>query len=420
MAKKKNVFEITIKCTKEELNVAINEAFAKKQKDIKMDGFRKGKVPMDVYFKKAGKESMFADAIDILLPTAYDKALKEAGVNPIIQPRVDIKNISLEDGVEFLFVITSMPEVSIEKYTGLGIKAPDATVTDEEVNHEIEHILERFSELVVKDGKVEMGNVAIIDFEGFKDGVAFEGGKGENYSLEIGSNTFIPGFEEQVVGMAKGETKDINVTFPEDYHSSELKGQAVTFKVTVNEIKEKQKRELDKELFEDLGLPGVDSKESLEKEVRSNIEVNKASECENAYVDSLLKEIAKHTKVEIPEELVHEEIHAMMHRFEEQMKMQGINLDLYFQITKSTPEDLENQMKPEANNHVLYRFIIDTIREKENIKVTEEEASKELEEAAKKYNMPVDEFSKMYGGLEMMMYELEVKKTIEFLKENNK
>ncbi len=415
---KKNVFEVTINISKDEFEDAIKKAFEKQKNKIKLDGFREGKVPMDVYFKKVGKESLYSSAVDILLPNAYQKALEEAKVDPIIQPSVDIKKIG-EDGVEFLFVITSMPEVTIDKYTKLGVKKQSCKVSDDEVNHEIEHILERYSELVVKDGKVENGDVAIIDFEGSVDGVAFEGGKAENYSLEIGSNTFIPGFEEQLIGMKKEETKDVKVKFPDDYHASELKGKDAIFKVKVNEIKTKQKRELDSELFQDLGLPGVDSKESLMKEIRSNLEVNRQEEVENAFVDDILKKIKEHTKVDIPEELVHEEIHAMIDRMEEQMKMQGISLDLYYQITKSTREDLENQMREEATNHVLYRFIIETVKQKENIEVSKEEIDKELQEQAKRYNMDVTEFEKMYGGKEMMKYELEVKKTIEFLKENN-
>ena len=241
--KKDNVFEEIVKIEKEEFEKAIDKAFENKKKDIKLDGFRKGKVPKDIYFKKAGKESLYMDALDILLPSAYDKAMKD--YKPIIDPKVDIKSIG-EDGVEFVFTITTMPNVEIKKYKGLNIKKPKVEVKEEEIEHEMGHLIERFTELVIKeDGSVEEGNVAIIDFEGFKDGEAFEGGKAENYSLEIGSNTFIPGFEDQVINMKKGEEKDIKVTFPEDYHQEDLKGQEVTFKVKVHEIKEKKARELD-------------------------------------------------------------------------------------------------------------------------------------------------------------------------------
>ena len=419
MEKKKNVFEETVKFTKEEFENAIDKAFEKKKKSIKLDGFREGKVPKDLYFKKAGKETLYMDALDILLPEAYDRVFNSDKYKPIIDPKVDLKNIS-EDGVELLFTITTKPEVNISKYTDLNVKKKEVKVTKAEIEKEVNGLLDRYSELEIKEeGTVEDKNIAVIDFEGFKDGKAFEGGKGENYSLEIGSHTFIPGFEEQLIGMKKGEEKDINVTFPEDYQSEELKGQKAVFKVKVNEIKEKVQRELDKDFFEDLGLEGIDSKESLEKEIKENIKANKEHEAENEYIDELLEKIAKNTKVDVPEELVEDEINHMVKHFEEQMKMQGISLDLYYQITKSTEQDLRNQMKEEANKHVLYRFILDEIREKENIKVEDKEVEKEFENLAKQYNTTIEEVKNMYQDPSMMKYELETRKVIDFLKENN-
>ena len=419
MEKKKNVFEESVKFTKEEFDNAIDKAFEKKKKTIKMDGFREGKVPKDLYMKKAGKESLYMDAIDVLLPEAYDRVFKDGKYEPILDPKVDLKEIS-ENGVEFVFTITTKPEVKITKYKDLGVKKPTVKVTKEEINHQIEDLLEKYSEIELKENKtVEDHDIAVIDFEGFKDNKAFEGGKGENYSLEIGSHTFIPGFEEQLIGMKEKEEKEIKVTFPEDYQSSELKGKEVTFKVKVNEIKTKVKRQLDDEFFEDLGMEGIKTKEDLEKEIKENIKVNKEREAEDAYIDELLKEIGKNTKVEIPEELIEDEISHMIKRFEEQMKMQGITLDLYYQITKSTEQDLRNQMKEEANKHILYRFILDEIKNKENIKVEEKEIKEEFEKIAKQYNTTKEEVKKMYGNENMMKYELEAKKTLDFLKENN-
>ena len=417
--KKDNVFEEIIKIEKEEFEKAIDKAFENKKKDIKLDGFRKGKVPKDIYFKKVGKESLYMDALDILLPSAYDKAMKD--YKPIIDPKVDIKSIG-EDGVEFVFTITTMPNVEIKKYKGLNIKKPKVEVKEEEIEHEMRHLIERFTELVIKeDGSVEEGNVAIIDFEGFKDGEAFEGGKAENYSLEIGSNTFIPGFEDQVINMKKGEEKDIKVTFPEDYHQEDLKGQEVTFKVKVHEIKEKKARELDEEFFEDLGLEGVDSEEKLKEEIKENIKASKEREIEDKFVEDILATISKNTKVDIPEELIEDELNHMLRNFEEQIRMQGLSLEVFYEMTKSTEEDLRNQMKDEANKHVLYRIILEKVKELEKVDVTLEEADKEAEELAKKYNVEKEEFLNMYGGLEMLKYELEVKKTLEILmKENEK
>ena len=359
------------------------------------------------------------DALDILLPSAYDKAMKD--YKPIIDPKVDIKSIG-EDGVEFVFTITTMPNVEIKKYKGLNIKKPKVEVKEEEIEHEMRHLIERFTELVIKeDGSVEEGNVAIIDFEGFKDGEAFEGGKAENYSLEIGSNTFIPGFEDQVINMKKGEEKDIKVTFPEDYHQEDLKGQEVTFKVKVHEIKEKKARELDEEFFEDLGLEGVDSEEKLKEEIKENIKASKEREIEDKFVEDILAKIAENTKVDIPEELIEDELNHMLRNFEEQIRMQGLSLEVFYEMTKSTEEDLRNQMKDEANKHVLYRIILEKVKELEKVDVTLEEADKEAEELAKKYNVEKEEFLNMYGGLEMLKYELEVKKTLEILmKENEK
>ena len=414
---KNNVFEEVVKFSKKDFADAIDKAFEKKKKDIKLDGFRKGKVPKDVYYKKNGKDSLYMDALNILLPDAYDKALKN--YKPIIDPKVDIKKMSEEDGVEFLFTITTMPEVTIEKYKGLGIKKEKVEVTKEEIDHEIGHLLERFVEFEVKDGDVEKGDIAIIDFEGFKDGKAFDGGKGENYELEIGSNSFIPGFEDALIGMKKDEEKDINLTFPEDYHAEDLKGKDVVFKVKVNDIKRKVERKLDKDFFEDLGLEGVNSKETLEEEVKKNIEASKMGQVNDKFVDDIMAKIAENTKVDIPEELIEDEINHMIKHFEEQVRMQGISLEMFYEMTKSNEEALRNQMKEEAEKHVLYRFIIGKIIELENIKVTKEEAEKEAEDLAKRYAVSKEEFFNMYGDVEMLKQELEVKKTFELLEKEN-
>lgn len=409
---KKNVFEETVKFNKKEFEDAIDKAYENKKSEIKMDGFRKGKVPKDIYFKKMGKEPLYMDALEILLPEAYDKALKD--YKPIVEPKVDIKAVG-EDGVEFLFTITTMPEVTISKYKGLNIKKDKVKVTKDEIDHEIGHLLERFAELEVKDGKIENGDIAIIDFEGFKDGVPFEGGKAENYSLEIGSGSFIPGFEEQLIGMGKDEEKEIKVTFPEDYPQEDLKGANAVFKVKVHEVKVKKNRELDEDFFEDLGLEGVDSKEKLEEEVKKNIEAGKQREADEKFVDKVLGEIAKNTKVDIPNELIEDEINHMIKNFEEQIRMQGISLEVFFEMTKSSEKDLRAQMEEEAKKHVLYRIILEKITELEKIEVTDKEANEEAEKLAKMYAVSKDEFLSMYGDITMLKYEIEVKKVLEFL-----
>ena len=417
--KKNNVHEVIVKIEGVEWTEALDKAFKSKQKDAKVDGFRKGKVPRNIYEKHYGKESLFFLAAEEVLQSAYAKAMEESNLIPVVQPSVDIKDIS-DKGVEFTFKIITKPEVKIKNYKGLGIKPEEIKVTKEEIDHEIGHLLEEYTELVTKEGEVKNGDVAVIDFEGFKDGKPFDGGKGENYSLEIGSNTFIPGFEEQVIGMKTGEEKDLTVSFPEDYGVEDLKGQPVIFKVKVNEIKEKVTRELDKEFFEDLAMEGVHSKETLEKEVEKNIKAQKEADNENKYIDHLLEEVAKNVEVDIPQEMVDEETTRLLGRFEQQMAMQGISLDIYYQFTKSSEEDLRKQMDKEAYQNVLYRLMLEEIMNLEKIEVSQEEASKEAEELAKKYKMDKEDFLKQFGGLEMIQYDLEMHKVIELLKELNK
>ena len=416
---KKNIHEVVIKIDGEAWKNALDKAFKVKSKDAKVDGFRKGKVPRDIYEKHFGKESLWLEAADTVLQDAYTKAMEESKLVPVVQPDVSLKNLS-DELVEFTFKIITKPEVNVKKYKGLKVAKEEVKVTKEEIEHELSHVLEKYTELVTKEGKVENGDIAVIDFEGFKDGVAFDGGKGENYSLEIGSHTFIPGFEEQVIGMSTGEEKDINVTFPEDYGVKDLKGAPVVFKVKVNEVKTKEARELDEDFFEDLGLEGVDSKEKLEAEIEKSIKAQKEMDIENKYIDAILEEVSKNVEVDIPEEMVNEEIDRLKNRFEEQMRMQGISLDLYYQFTKSTEEDLKNQLEKEAYSNVLYRLMLEEIMTLEKIEVTEEEAEKEADELAKKYQVAKDEFLSQFGGIDMIKYDLEMRKTIDLLKELNK
>ena len=416
---KKNVHEITIKIEGEEWEKAQDKAFLKRNKNAKIDGFRPGHAPKDVFIKHYGKESLYFDAADSLLNDAYTKVLEKEKLVPVVEPKVDVKSID-ETGVEYIFTIITKPEVKVKKYKGLGVKKESVKATKEEIDHEISHLLERYTELVTKEGKVEKGNIAVIDFEGFKDGVAFEGGKGENYSLEIGSNTFIPGFEDQVIGMKTGEEKEIKVTFPKDYGEKTLAGAEATFKVKVNEIKEKQTRELDEEFFLDLAMEGVNDKKSLEAEIKKTIEARKETDAENKFVDDLLAKIAENTEVDIPEEMIDEEVHRLIHRFEEQLKMQGVSLDLYYEFTKTTHEDLHQQMEGEAKKNVLYRLILEELVKEEKVEVTLEEGEAEAEKLASKYGMTKEDLLKEFGGLDMIMYDLEVRKVFDKLKEYNK
>ena len=414
-----NVHNVKIKIEGKEWKDAVEKVFSAKQKTAKVDGFRKGKVPRDIYEKNFGKQSLWFDAAESLVQTAFKKAMDESKLIPAVQPEVNITDMN-DDFIEYSFKIITTPQVNVKKYKGLNVKPEKVEVTDEEVNHELGHLLERYTELVVKDGKVENGDIAIIDFEGFKDGVAFDGGKGENYSLEIGSNTFIPGFEEQVIGMKAGDEKELNLTFPRDYASSELAGAKVIFKVKVNEVKQKQKRELDEDFFEDLGMEGIDSEEKLREELKNSIKAEKEMDAENRYVNTLLEEVSKNVDVDIPEEMVNEEIERLMEQFEERLKMQGVSLEMYYAFTKSSENDLKSHLEKEAYANVLYRLMLDEITKLENIEVSLEEAEKEAEGMAEAYETEKEEFIKHFGGLEVVQYDLKMRRTIEKLKELNK
>ena len=417
---KKNYHNIEIKVEGKEWTDAIDKAFKEKVKKVEVDGFRKGKCPKNIYDKKFGQDYLI-DAADLVLQDAYIKALKDNDLVPVVQPESNLKSLD-EKSVTFTFKIITKPEVKIKKYRDLGIKPNEVKVTKEEIDHEISHLLERYEELVNKsdDAKVEEGDIAIIDFEGFKDGEPFEGGKEENYSLEIGSGTFIPGFEEQLIGMKSGDEKDIKVTFPEDYMEESLKGQEVTFKVKVHEIKTKEKRELDEDFFFDLGIEGVNDEESLRKEIEANIKANKDMEEENKYIDKLLEEVSKNVEVDIPEEMVNEEVDRLLRRTEQQMAMQGISLDLYYQVTKTTEKDLREHLEKEAYQNVLYRLMLEEIMNMEHIEVAEDEAMEEAKRLAERYQMELDDFLNQFGGIEMVQYDQEMRKTIELLKELNK
>ena len=419
MEKNKNEKEITIKIEGEEWQTAIDKAFVTANKKAKIDGFRPGKAPKEIFLKKYGETALWVDAADLVLQDAYTKMLEEnKDLELVAQPQVNIKSITGEY-VEFIFVLTTKPTVKLGKYKKLGIKKEAVSVTKEEIENTIKQMRERYAENITKEGKIENGDIAIIDFEGFKDGVAFEGGKGENYSLTIGSNTFIPGFEEQLIGMSAGEEKEISVTFPEEYHSEELKGQPATFKVKVNEVKEVKIPELDKDFFEDLGMEGIDSKEALEAQVKENIETHKKAHAEDHFIDELLSKAIENMEVDVPDAMTDEELNRMIKQYEENLKMQGITLEQFYQFTNSDEAALKDQMKEEALKRVKSRLLLEEIVKEEKIETTKEEVSKEAEELATKYGMKQDEFLKLFGGEEMVKYDLEMRKAIDLLKDNN-
>ena len=364
-----------------------DEAFEKVNKKAKIDGFRPGKAPRAVYEKKYGKQDILFEAADIAIKKEYERIIKDEKVMPVIEPKVDLVKCD-EKELEVKFVFVGEPKVTLGEYTNLGVKKDKVKVTKEEVKERIDALLNEYAELEVKDGKVADGDIAIIDFKGMKDGVAFEGGTAENYSLTIGSKTFIPGFEEAVIGMAKGEEKDIDLTFPEDYMAPELKGQKVVFKVKVNEIKTRVVPQINKEFFEDLGMEGVNSKEELEHEITHELEHQKEHELEHVYEEKCLEKAANNMKADICQELIDDEVEHMYKEFMQRMQMQGISEEMYYEYTKSKKEDITKQMVEDATKRIKYRYLLKEIIKKEKIKVTDKEAKERVAEMAKMYNVP--------------------------------
>ncbi len=407
--------EVNYKVTNTEWDEAKDKAFNKLNAKHSIDGFRKGKAPRNVFEKKFPGEIVM-EAANELIDKKYRELIMDKDNRPIIEPKVNI--VKLDDSeLEVNFTIITEPEVKLGKYKDLGIKKPTVKVTKEEIQNKIDALLKDYAELVVKeDGKVEHGDVAVIDFEGFKDGVAFDGGKGENYSLEIGSNTFIPGFEDGVKGMKSGETKDIKLTFPKEYGVADLAGKDVVFKVKVNEIKNKVIPELDKDFFLDLGMKDVTNKSELETKMKEEINAEKMRDAENKYVDELLTKATSNMKCDIDDEIVEAEANAMYNDFLERMKMQGLTEELYLQYTNSTKEDIINNMKDEALKRIKNSYLLQAVIKEEKIKVTEKDAKKEVEEMAKKYNMTDEDVMKSLGGIEAVKYDLQVRRAIDIMK----
>ena len=415
---KKNEKEVIIKISGKEWEKYLDDAFKKANKNAKIAGFRPGKAPKDIFIKHYGMESLLYEASNKAIEAAYDKMIEEnKDLEIVAQPMVDITKVD-EKEIEYKFVLTLKPEVKLGKYTGLKAKKEAVKVTKEEVDNSVKEMQNRYKENVLKDGKIANGDVAVIDFEGFKDGKAFDGGKGENYSLEIGSNTFIPGFEEQLIGHKADDEVEVKVTFPSDYHAEELKGKPVVFKVTIHEVKEVKVPELDKDFFEDLGMEGINDEESLRKQLEENIKVRKDHEAEEKWLDELLKEASSTMEVEIPEAMVHEEIHHMIDEYSRNLQMQGITLEQFFQFTGLNYDKLEEEYHDKAKDRVTYRLLIGAIIKEEKITVSDDEANKEAEEMAKKYQLTKDEFLKQFGGLEMIKNDLQVKKVFDMLKGN--
>lgn len=415
-----NVGVLTIEVDAKEVNNSIDAAFKKVVKTINVPGFRKGKMPRPLFEQRFGVESLYQDALDILLPKAYGEAIDETGIFPVAHPEIDIEKFEKNETLVFTAKVTVKPEVKLGDYKGLAVEKADTTVTDEDVENELKSLQERHAELTVKEeGTVENGDTAVIDFEGFVNGEAFEGGKGENYSLEIGSNTFIPGFEEQLVGLKAGEAKDVEVSFPEEYHAEELAGKPATFKVTVHEIKVKALPELNDEFAKDANEE-VATLDELKAKLREDLETAKKNEAENKLRDEVVEKAAANAEVDIPEAMIETELDRMVREFEQRLSYQGMNLELYFQFTGTDEAKLKEQMKEDAAKRVRTNLVLEAIINAENIEVAEEEVTAEIEKMAAMYNMPVDAVKQALGNLEGVKEDLKVRKAVDLLAESSK
>lgn len=412
---KKNVIEKEVKIDGEKWNKCLDKTFKKINKDTKIDGFRKGKAPKEAFIKKFGIERLYPDAVDIAVQSAFDEVLKETKVTLACEPKIDVKTINDKE-VVFNFTLITPPEVVLGDYKNLGVKREKAKITKEEIDKAIEDLRLKYAEITVKEkGKVELNDTAIIDFKGVVDGKELDGASGENYPLEIGSNTFIPGFEDGLIGMKQGEEKELKLKFPDNY-TPELKNKDVTFTVKLNEIKTRVLPELNSDFYLDLGYEDVKTKEDLEAKIKENLTSSKEASLEDKYIEDVLAKASSNMKVDINEEIIDEEIHRMIHQFEDQLKMQGLNLEQYFEFTGTNHEALHKQMEPEATKRVKYRYLLENVSEAEKISVTDKEAKEKAKEMATNYGISEDELIKAYGSLDVIKYDIKMHKAIDIIK----
>ncbi|AEP87671.1 trigger factor [Bacillus spizizenii] len=409
---------LTVEVDAETFKTALDDAFKKVVKQVSIPGFRKGKIPRGLFEQRFGVEALYQDALDILLPVEYPKAVEEAGIEPVDRPEIDVEKIEKGESLIFTAKVTVKPEVKLGDYKGLGVEKDDATVTDEDVQNELKALQERQAELVVKEeGAVEEGNTVVLDFEGFVDGEAFEGGKAENYSLEVGSGSFIPGFEEQLVGLEAGAEKDVEVTFPEEYHAEELAGKPAVFKVKIHEIKAKELPELDDEFAKDIDEE-VETLAELTEKTKKRLEEAKENEADAKLREELVLKASENAEIDVPQAMVDTELDRMLKEFEQRLQMQGMNLELYTQFSGQDEAALKEQMKEDAEKRVKSNLTLEAIAKAENLEVTDEEVDAELTKMAEAYNMPVENIKQAIGSTDAMKEDLKVRKAIDFLVEN--
>ncbi|GKV54452.1 trigger factor [Sporosarcina sp. NCCP-2222] len=411
---------LTVEVSAEQFDGALDKAFAKVVTKVQAPGFRKGKMPRKMFEKMYGVESLYNDALDFILPETYSNALDEADVEPIAQPEIEVEKIGKGETLVYKAHVQLKPEVKLGDYKGLEVKRQDTEVTDEEIEAQLKDRQQAFAEMVVKEeGAIENGDTVNLDFEGFTGGEPFEGGKAEGYDLEIGSGSFIPGFEEQMVGMKVGEEKDVELTFPEEYHAAELAGQPAVFKVKVNEIKTKEIPALDDELAKEIDEE-VSSLDELRTKLKEKTAEEKKGASETALRDELVEAAANNTEVDIPEVMIESEIDRMMEDFGRRLQMQGMNLDLYYQFSGQDEAALRSQMKDDALSRVRVSLTLEAIAKAENVEVTEEEINAELQKMSEQFGMEIDQIKKTLGGTDVLENDLRFNKTVELLVDNAK
>ena len=417
----KNMAKLTIEVSAEELEKAIEGAYQKNKNKISIPGFRKGKAPRKMIEQMYGKSVFYEDAANALIPDAYDKALEECEEQIVSSPKIDVTQ--LEAGKPFIFTaeVALKPEVTLGKYKGVKVDKIEVKVTDEEVDAEINRERESNARTInVEDRAVKDGDMTVIDFEGFVDGVAFEGGKGENHSLEIGSHTFIDTFEDQLVGKNVGDEVDVNVTFPEQYQAADLAGKPATFKVKINEIKAKELPELDDEFAKDVSE--FDTLAEYKESLKKDLEKKKQDEAKRTKEDEAIQKIIDKSKMEIPEAMIDTQCETMIEEFAQRIAQSGLSMDQYLQFSGLTVDGLKEQVRPEALTRIQSSLVLEQIAKEENIEVSDADVDAEIEKMAKNYGMEADKLKEYMGEgeKESMKRELAITKAVELIMDNIK
>lgn len=415
------IVELTVAFDVDEWKETQKKALNKLAKKVKIDGFRPGKAPVAMVKARVSKGSILEEATDMILQANFVKILNDAKVEPLAQPALNINKVS-EEELEVRILVPVKPEVELGEYKGLEVKKTRVTVTKKEIEEQLTNYQSQFAELSVKeDGNVADGDTAVIDFEGFIDGVAFEGGKGENYPLEIGSGSFVPGFEEQLVGMGVDKEEEIKITFPKDYGAVDLAGKEAVFKVTVHEIKEKHLPEIDDELAKDVNIDGVETLDQLKDHIKANIKTRKENENEQKFMDDIYDALIANSKVETSEALLKEEQEMLLKEIEQNLQRQGLNFEVYEQFTGKNKDAIKEDVKPQAEKRVKINAILAAIIEEEKLVVSEEELETELQTIADYYKKELAEVKKIFeGNMSRIENDLLTRKAIELVKDNLK